>query len=470
MPKIRRRATWAASLPILTIVAACAGPAHEPKPLEPSAVLAEVRTEREAFERPLETLTESMAAALLTERSTALRDANAAWQVALARVDEPTRRSNPTLGIGAVLGLGPDVVNRVVPYAALSWGAPPPGLLRRTDELAVAAAERARVELLALERELRLELRALIAELVARERALAENDRLVRSLEAAAEGSRGLVEAGAIGALEVSSLELELARAEASRLERLARTLEPRSALAELLAIPLGRLESLTLELDRPRPDRSPRLEGLIDRVDGEHPELLRRRFEYEIAERSLALELARAGTGWQASGSGSPDLVDDNIGLQLVPGLTLPLFDRNQGAVLEAQRRREAAAETFRSSSARIFADVEAAHRRLEVAIARRDMTLRRLVPAARSREELTRRTVEAGESGAIDLALARSDRIESELAFAEAVLAEQLAWSALERAIGTPLGPTSEPDPTTRPDTDRPDPGPPTSEGERP
>jgi cobalt-zinc-cadmium efflux system outer membrane protein len=176
---------------------------------------------------------------------------------------------------------------------------------------------------------------------------------LARSYESASEQIANLLQerldAGAASApeLNLALANLSAARSKMAQAESLVP--ETRNALAAAMGVPVESLQGKIFswpQLDRPPDENSLTPDGiqrlaLLNRID------LRRMLEqYAAADEALKLEIARQYPDINLGGGYSWE-VNENI-FELVPVVTLPLMNQNQGPIAEAKARRAQVAAEF--------------------------------------------------------------------------------------------------------------------------
>lgn len=258
----------------------------------------------------------------------------------------------------------------------------------------------------------------------------------VRLLEA-------MASAGEIPRREVSAAEVELSRAQAAVTEGVARSVQSEAALAAAIGIPVGALQEVRLawpEWEAPPSAASlPRDEierdAVLNRLDV-RAALAR----YAAAESSLQLEIAKQYPDIDIG----PGYTYEEKRSYFTVGIaaTIPLLDRNQGPIAEAEaRRRQAEAEFVQtqaeaiSSSERALALYGAALEGLAAADRFADVQIRR--------DEATLKSVQAGEQGRLDLDDSKIERSVAERARLEALANAQRSLGDLEDAVEKPLAP---------------------------
>lgn len=244
------------------------------------------------------------------------------------------------------------------------------------------------------------------------------------------------------------------------------RVAETRAALAAAIGVPAVTLKKAQLswpELDQPpRPEslsaREIQRHAVLDRLD------VRRALEnYAAAEDSLRLEIARQypdfdiGPGYHFE--------EGNNFFTIGFSTTLPIFNRNQGPIAEAEARRKEAAANFLAVQVQGITRSEAALDRYRAAYAELEEAETSLGNLQLSRERAQRHAVALGESDRLALngiLLQGSAAAEAQL---NALAATQAALGALEDAVERPLANETLPQ-IVPPDSPRENP----REGEKP
>ncbi|MBI4564301.1 MAG: TolC family protein [Planctomycetes bacterium] len=131
--------------------------------------------------------------------------------------------------------------------------------------------------------------------------------------------------------------------------------------------------------------------------------------------------------------------------GKKFVLGLSLelPIFNRHEGPIAEAEARRRHAGAQFLALQARVIGESEQALARYQGAIA----ALKEaddLVTALEMQEKATRRAVEVGASDRLVLTGVRLQRIAAARARLESLRRAQTALGALEDVVQRPITPT--------------------------
>jgi outer membrane protein TolC len=222
-------------------------------------------------------------------------------------------------------------------------------------------------------------------------------------------------------------------------IEIVARVSVDRNILSAALGVPLQALDGFSWPgLDSPpghqrlSPAEIQRL-ALLNRID-----LRRQLAQYAAADEALKLEIAKhypdinlaGGYSWEGG---------ENI-FELGPSAVLPVFNRNQGPIAEAEARRREIAAQFLAMQAGIIEQSRTALARyrgaldaLEAARCAAELQAKRLGQA--------RRAVAVGESDTVVLAQAQLQDLSGQQGLLDSLTNAQTALGALEDSIQRPL-----------------------------
>jgi len=353
------------------LLAGCAS--YEPRPLDPELEF-EALLSRGGAEPPLEVqapgpaewfplepvvvledgLSLGEANALALFYAPRIQDARAALRVAGAQLLSAGLLSNPELFAGPRFST---LDGSLTLPASLSWKLPLYGEPAAEKELATAGLEARRQTVLEIE----LEVLAWVREQFVRFAYLARRQAVLNGLEQSSERVLGWVEdlrrAGGVdpATLFLARLERDEARARAAGLR--AEEATERRQLLERIGLPPEAASSIEHSPDParlpeiPAPDR--------DRLLA-HPRLRAAWSRYQTAERALRLQVSRQYPDVRLGPEAEITPLETTLGFGL--GLELPLFDRNQGGIAEAEERRlEAAAHCRATLLALIHAEAQA-------------------------------------------------------------------------------------------------------------
>ncbi len=262
-----------------------------------------------------------------------------------------------------------------------------------------------------------------------------------------AEASQAIAASGAdavsrrVTAGKVSPVEETRARVAASTAR-----IELRQAQADLAAA----LKALSAVMGEPQgaiirvegaPDALPRLPApavLAERIDAS-PVLRRAQMEVQRAEAAFNLERTR----------GVPD-VTIGLGAQRAPdvgrtqplisvSIPIPLFDRNQGAQLQALRKRDAAQALAQAEALRLRAEVMQAADQLEARVDEIEALRRDVLPGAQTAYDAARRGFELGKFGFLDVLDAQRTFLQARGQYFTALSQAHRLLAEMDRRLGT-------------------------------
>ena len=347
-------------------------------------------------------------------------------------------RPNPTLSVT------PGVPS---PYLlGLDFGVPIETAGKRSYRVAEARdlSEAARFDLAETGWKVRSGVRAALLENVMSARAL-DLARSEESLRATAvDRIQQRFAAGELARPDVDTARLEFLNAQLAVHAAQGRVSETMAALAAAIGIPVAGLEGAHFSWsawEHP-PDSTSLSPGLVQREAVLNRLDVRRALaEYAAAEAALQLEIAKQhpdieiGPGYQFEESDS----FFTVGL----AVTLPLFNRNQGPIAEAEARRKQAAAQFLLTQAQIIAQSEAALERYRTAFSELQQAQGVLDQLHNAVEPMVRQTVAAGESDWFSLNGVLLQGSGAAVTRLDALYRVQVALGQVEDAVQIPLEP---------------------------
>ena len=248
---------------------------------------------------------------------------------------------------------------------------------------------------------------------------------------------------GEISRPELDLARIDLANARLGDLNAGTQISQDRSLLAGSIGISVSALNGVEFSwpnFDRPpNPDSLPpqqiQREAVLNRLD-----VRQALAAYAASEASLQLEIARQYPDIQIGPGYTYE--EGNSFFTLGLSTTLPIFNRNQGPIAEAEARRKEAAAKFFATQARVIAESEAASARYSGAW--KELTeAEHVLKLHGAKVQLAENAFKAGESGPLPV---NSEMLGSALA-AGAKLATlsraQSALGSLEDAVERPLEP---------------------------
>ncbi len=172
-----------------------------------------------------------------------------------------------------------------------------------------------------------------------------------------------------------------------------------------------------------------------IPSVIAEHPRVRLARAEYEVAERTLKLEVRKQYPDITLGGGFGIDQGDDRV--LFGAALPLPLFNANRRAIAEARASREVARATAEAEYERLLAEASVAQARLDAARERLAYVERELAPLADQQVADARRLGQLGDFNTLVLLEALTTAHEAKLEVLDARLKLTLGSRRLEALL---------------------------------
>jgi len=365
--------------------------------------------------------------------------------VAEAGVRTAGERPNPTLSVTPSYDFNPGNHGPWSPLVAFDIPIETAGKRKRRLEEAEQNTESARLAAVAAAWQVRSDVRSGLVDLAASERRsqlLNRRSELERQMVGRL---RQRLAAGAIGTQDLAVQEVALAQAEADAAGALHQAATARANLAQALGLPLRALNDHGFAFALSEvPD-----EGTLVTADARRQAIVGRAdvraalADYAASQSALRLEVAKQypdihlgpGYSWNQQGEGESDA---EIGL----GLELPILNRNEGPIAEAEARRNQAAARFLAVQAKAMAEVDraiAAYR-----ASRNNLTaLQSVASAQRDAERSAQARVREGEADPLDLLHADLEVNRAESAETDALAQLQQDIGALEAAVQSQFKP---------------------------
>jgi len=265
------------------------------------------------------------------------------------------------------------------------------------------------------------------------------------------------LEVGEISRPPVDTARIELARTHLATVAAEGRVAEATAALAAAIAIPASALRQVELawpELETPPdaaslPATSIQREAVVNRLD-----VRRALAVYAAREAQLQLEIAKQYPDVQI-GPGYTYEEGHNF-FTVGVSATLPLLNRNEGPIAEAEARRKQAGAEVLQTQARVLAESETALARYTGALQELAEADRSLAVLQDERLRTTRRAVEVGEEDQLALNAAELEKAVLDRNRLDALGRAQRALGELEDALQRPLDGVAAPFPlSSQPET---------------
>jgi outer membrane protein TolC len=308
--------------------------------------------------------------------------------------------------------------------------------------LADLGAQRAGYDFAELTWKERSALRRAAADLLITEREIALRETVNTDRQAQLDMARRRLEAGAASRGDLDRLVRDALQDEQQLHDARRRASLARSALAVTVGVPVAALASLRLgweQLDDPAEVDATLLERWRDEALLARADVHGAVAAYSMAEQALRLEVARQ---YPDVHLGPAYTWDHGIRrYQFNLGLTLPLLNRNAGAIGEAEARREEAGAHLEATVASAWQEIDEAIRQWRLARVRLTEARGPVYDAARRLYAQTARGFDAGANDRTELVAARVAQTLAELQVLDAVRTAQDALASLEDALRRPL-----------------------------
>jgi outer membrane protein, heavy metal efflux system len=369
--------------------------------------------------------------------SPALAVARAQQQATQGGMETAEARPNPVLDFPFEYQLNHQGEGK--PYTtgpALIWTIETGGKRAARIDQATATAEVARLNLLGVAWQVRSQVRAALLGVFAQTRRSAllaeKTGYLQRSVELL--GHRLL--AGAVALPDVRRARLQLAQAQSELGAAQVALADARTRLATVIGIPVAALEGVQFDFSEfehavaiPAPADARRA-AIRQRADL-HGALA----EYEASQAALRLEIARQYPDAQLGTGYSYDVGANKLSFGLA-GVSLPVFDRNRGAIAQAEARRMELAARAEAVQATILNELDNSLARYRASKDALERGTRDAAVAARQRDSVDA-SFAAGASDRLERTQALVDFESFSLEYLNAVVAQQEAAGLLEDAM---------------------------------
>ncbi|MFO1435914.1 MAG: TolC family protein [Gammaproteobacteria bacterium] len=251
-------------------------------------------------------------------------------------------------------------------------------------------------------------------------------------------------ELGLASTFEVSSMRIDAQR---SRLAVSAAQAKANTAIVQLAAsmtVPVTALRSVEIDM-MPSAATIPGLPGastLQQQALTRRTDIRRALQEYVVAEKTLKEEIARQYPDFNFSPGYFFDPTDSINIWSFGVSMVLPMFNRNEGPIAEAEARRELAARNVESVQANIVGEVQGAaagYVELQNALSEADAVITEL----NDQEQRLQKQFALGEADRLALVRAQLETAEARTSRMDLMIEQQRALNRLEDAVQLPLRP---------------------------
>ena len=368
-----------------------------------------------------------------------LEVARAEWEIARAGAKTAAARPNPTLSITPGYSSNPGGASPWFPALNLDFLFETAHKRDLRKEVAQLGAESAREAVFTAAWQVRSELRQALLDYTLDGQRVAALQTQVDLQQHVLTLLQQRLAAGAISASEVSTARLALVRAETAVAEAQRQAPFARQHIAEVLGVSGSALSGLQLLAPTPAEPLSieqlaaARSQSLQTRAD-----VLGALARYEASQAGLALEVAKQNPDLHLGPGYQWDQGQNKWSLAL--SLELPLFNRKEGPIAEAEARRRAAAAQFTALQARAIAEIDGAAEALSAAQGQ-ITSLHRLQDELQQQQTRLEARLKAGGADQLEAQTARLELAAAGLALAEARAQAAVAAGRLEDALQVPF-----------------------------
>lgn len=366
--------------------------------------------------------------------------ARAKWAVAQAGKKIAAERPNPTLSVAPAYDTTTSVPSPWLVTASLDVPIETAG--KRGYRIAEAAqlSEASRLNLASAAWTVRSRVRQKFVDLYFAR----ETENLLKQQQGLQQESLRMIEAqfeaGAISAFERTQARIAAENARFLLRDAERQSAEARAQLADAIGVPVRALDDVQIafdslaELPREIPTDKARRELLLTR-----PDILASLAEYAASQSALQLEIAKQYPDIHLSPGYEFDQGDNKWSLGV--GITLPIFNRNQGAIREAIAKRSQAAANFVALQARAINETERAM--VSYRLALQKATEAESVRTSLLKQEKSLHAMrEAGDISKSDMIGLQLQLSASSLMRLDAIAKAQQAFGSLEDALQQPSG----------------------------
>lgn len=246
------------------------------------------------------------------------------------------------------------------------------------------------------------------------------------------------VQAGKVSPVEETKARLALASAEVEFEQARRELVSTRQALGALWGEPSPRFQKASGDLAQRV--SLPGYEDLNERVRS-NPDLAR--WTSEVARRQAGVDAERAKAVPDVTLSAGVTRFSqfDDRAYMVGIAIPLPLFDRNRGGILEANRRLDKATDERRAVEARLATDLAQAYQRLAAIDTEIGILRTSLLPGAQSAFDAATKGYQLGKFGFLDVLDAQRTLFQTRSQHLRALADYQRGVAEIERLIGGPL-----------------------------
>lgn len=417
---------------------------YQTKPLVPKAIFREIERSRQTlFKSESEAFTFPKAIEIMNQSSPELAEVRSEYEKFNSIAKTKTPWPNPSVELGPDIGsnLGAGATNKTQPFVGLGFTIPLGGKLKKNDDLNIAIAQRAFVETQGKHRELYLDLRESFTKRYIASRKQEIQQVLVYSSKKAIEVADSLMKAGGSTALDRAMIVLEGQKAELELFDLNNELNESQSSLSILLGLDASKFGKINKN-SMPKIVKSiPQFNKLKSILINNHINLVRLRYDYEIAEKSLRLEISKQYPDIQFGTEREREVGGKSTTLGLRLGIEIPFFDRNHQGIVEASKEREHIRKKYTTAVHKALSNLEKNYKITETNIKRYEFITNTVVKSANENLKIAKQSMESGGIKVLQYldVLRTYQEIMKDTTTIESEV--RMSWINLERVLGYPI-----------------------------
>ena len=365
--------------------------------------------------------------------------ARARWAMARGNKKSSTELPNPTLSVTPGYNTTTRSPSPWIPNAVLDFLFETAGKRGHRIARAEFLSEAARLNIAVVAWQVRSRVQSCLLDLFA----AIETDSLIRRQQQAQAERLHILElkyaAGDISAFELRQARLELKGSTIIMRNTERRKEEMRVKLAESVGVPVEALSGVEFSFDdlTQLPD-SLSLSDLRKQALLHRPDILSALAEYSACEEKLRLEIAGQYPDISLAPGYEYDQGDNKWSVGL--SLTLPMFNRNRGAIAEARAKCSESAAQFNALQAGVIAEIDMAIAGYRSAC-RKQADIDNMLVEIQRQEKTASAIYDAGEISKSELLAVQVNQNATALNRLEALVQSRQAYNTLENAIQSPL-----------------------------
>lgn len=370
--------------------------------------------------------------------------ARAQWGVATAGMIAAGGRPNPSVGFtpeynaDATSGLSPWILGFTFDIPIETAGKRDYRITR-----AQQLSEAARLNIATVAWQVRSRLRANLLDFYAANQAESILKRQQAVREEIVQVLEQRLTSGEVSLPDVTQAHISLEQVRLSLQEAQKQSAEARVRIADALGLPVGALDGIEISFDSleelplvtNRPSQDVRHQALVNR-----PDILGALAEYAAGQSALQLEIAKQYPDLHLGPGYTWDQEEDKWSLGF--SLTLPVLNRNEGPIAEAEARRTEAQARFTALQARVIGEIDSALTSTTAALQKLE-TADSLLSAQKDQLQSMQAMFDLGETDRLTLLSAQFELESAALSRLDALVKVQQSLGLLEDGIQRPLDP---------------------------